>query len=51
MDQPLQNIIVQLANWKEKGCKSNKTEQPKEKDDTIDSLIKALLVKELKSQS
>ena len=50
MDQPSQNIIIQLVNWKEKGRKSNKTEQPKEKNNTIDSFIKALLVKELKSQ-
>jgi len=52
VDRPSQNIIVQLINWKQKGHKSDKTEteQPKEKDDTINSLIKAWLVKELKSQ-
>lgn len=50
VDQPSQNIIVQLVNWKEKGRKSNKIEQPKEKDDTFDNLLKALLFKELKSQ-
>ena len=50
MDQPSQNIIIQLINQKDKGRKSNKTEQLKEKDDTINSLIKAQLVKELKSQ-
>jgi len=51
IDQPSQNVIVQLVNWKERDRKSNKMEQPKEKDSlSIDNLIKFLLVKELKSQ-
>ena len=41
MDQPLQNIIVQLINQKKKGYKSNKIEQLKEKDNIINSFIKA----------
>ena len=52
IDQPSQNIIVNLVNWKQMHKKNQKEAQPviREKDDSIDNLIKVLLVKELKSQ-
>ena len=53
VDQPLQNIVVQLANWKERKKKTVELEQPPketERNNTVDNLLKILLVKELRSQ-
>lgn len=52
IDQPSQNIIVNLVNWKQTHKKNQKEAQlgAKEKDESIDNLIKVLLVKELRSQ-
>jgi hypothetical protein len=51
VDQPSQNIVIQLVSWKERDRESNRVEQPKEKDDSsIDNIIKFLLVRKLRSQ-